>query len=121
MEWYSCKEHNKDVVDFKKHLRSRFREQSKPYSLCKHSFRTKCREGLDKHFLADAASMQLMGVNGLGQTITTISRPRQMELEPEATLRDYSHITPQKRVKVLPMEECGTLHRPYVKNIQTDV
>ncbi|KAF8773968.1 hypothetical protein HNY73_016573 [Argiope bruennichi] len=32
-------------------------------------------EGLDKHFLADAASMQLMGVNGLGQTITTISRP----------------------------------------------
>ncbi|GBL85764.1 Nephrin [Araneus ventricosus] len=79
-------------------------------------------EGLDKHFLADAASMQLMGVNGLGQTITTISRPpRQMELEPEATLRDYSHITPQKRVKVLPMDECGTLHRPYVKNIQTDV
>ncbi|XP_054717206.1 hemicentin-2-like isoform X2 [Uloborus diversus] len=78
-------------------------------------------EGLDKQFLSDAASLQLMGVNGLGQTITTISRPRQMELEPEATLRDYSHITPQKRVKVLPMDETGSLHRPYVKNIQTDV
>ncbi|KAF8773964.1 hypothetical protein HNY73_016569 [Argiope bruennichi] len=29
-----------------------------------------------------------------------------MELEPEATLRDFSHITPQKRVKVLPIDEC---------------
>lgn len=44
-----------------------------------------------------------------------------MELEAEAALRDYSHITPQKRVKVLPLEETATLHRPYVKNIQTDV
>lgn len=44
-----------------------------------------------------------------------------MDMEPEAALRDYSHITPQKRVKVLPFEECGSLQRPYVKNIQTDV
>ncbi|XP_071039786.1 synaptogenesis protein syg-2 isoform X3 [Parasteatoda tepidariorum] len=78
-------------------------------------------EGLNKQFLTDAASLQLMGVNGLGQTITTISRPRQMDMESEAALRDFSHITPQKRVKVLPMDECATLHRPYVKNIQTDV
>ncbi|KFM82208.1 hypothetical protein X975_21550, partial [Stegodyphus mimosarum] len=62
-----------------------------------------------------------MGVNGMGQTINTISRPRQMDLEQESALRDYSHITPQKRVKVLPIEEGVTLHRPYVKNIQTDV
>ena len=32
-------------------------------------------EGLDKQFLTDPTSLQLMGLNGMGQTITTISRP----------------------------------------------